>query len=829
MLGHYLLVALRNFLRAPFVTLVNALTLALGLVCFLTAYGIVGFWERSEQHFANSSRTSVITTNVTPRVGGGGGGAGPRSNPYVAQYLKTDFPQVDSIARARVAGVNLAVSIDDRIVRLFNVSVDTEFLDIFDLPFVAGDPENALGQPRSAVLTKEASQRLFGDENPMGQTLLVRNLLEVTVTGVIDAIPEPSHMGRSATATLQFDMLTSMDISDWFDDNARDPNTPPPPENWLATGVVTYVMLPSDGSFSAADLDRQLNDFITRHAPPLQLGWADVELGLMPVTEVLGKSNTGTFLLRDSGLTVSTALLLLGGLVLAVACINYANLATARVIGRVRGVGLRKAVGARATQIMGQYLFEVALLTTGALLVALLSIALITPLLENSSGIDLRLSLFGGAGIWISLIGLTALVTVIAGAYPAFVLSHVRPVLALRAGRMQLGARFLPTLLVGVQFTVASFLLITVAVIYLQNQDLKRTGLGIASDPLLTIQNDRAITKLDPNTLHDELLRLPQVSAVGSMAWAPWTMYHSGSLSRSSEESAAERLIFRYIVGYDFFSAFEIPLLAGRVFDREYADTFVSQEEQKIVVDRALIEEFGFGSPESAVGEVVYLPYRLTAGFGGTAAQPMRIIGVVETQPLAMVGTGATSTMYTFADRLPVQIVRISASDVSGALDGIDTLWERLAPGFAINRRFVDDNFNRSYENFMRISQAFGLLSLLALLISTIGLFAMASLITNRRAHEIAVRKTLGANRRQMITMLLRSFSGPVLVANIIAWPLAYIAARTYLDAFIYPIALTPVPFIVCLLFTVLMAWLVVGGQAWRAASLQPANVLHSE
>jgi putative ABC transport system permease protein len=402
-------------------------------------------------------------------------------------------------------------------------------------------------------------------------------------------------------------------------------------------------------------------------------------------------------------------------------------------------------------------------------------------------------------------------------------------VLGLRAGRVNIGPRFLATLLVGIQFTVASFLLIVVTVTHLQNEELEQTGLGVTSDPLLVLANNRAVTKVDPQTLRDELLRLPQVSAVGSMAWAPWTIYHILSLSRSPEETATERLIFRYIVGYDFFSAFEMPLLAGRVFDREHADRPVPQEVQNIVVDRALIEEFDLGSAAHAVGQIVYIPKRLTAGFGGTAAQPLRIVGVVETRPLAVMGSGPTSTIYTFAESLPMQIARISATDVSGALDEIDALWERLAPGFAIERRFVDDYFEQSYANFTRISQIFSGLALLALLISTIGLFAMALLVANRRAHEIGVRKTLGAGTGRMIAMLLRSFSAPVLAANVAAWPLAYIAARMYLDAFIYPMDLTPAPFIACLSFTVAIAWLVVGGQTWRAASLRPADVLRSE
>ncbi len=829
MYRHYLLVALRNARRAPFTTAINVLTLALGFACFLTTYGVVGFWNRSEQHFANFARTYVVTTSVTPREGGAGGGTNPVSNPYIAQYLKTDFPQVAAVARARVAGARTPVGVDERVERLFNVSVDPEFLQIFDLPVIAGDSQAALREPRSAVLTRDAATRLFGSADAIGRSLLLQNLLEVTVRGVIDPIPEPSHMGRSATAGLRFDLLTSMDVFDWFEANGRNPNLPPPPENWLATGITTYVMLPADGSFPAAELGGQLTEFVARHAPPLQLGFADVVLGLMPVAEVLGRSSLGTFFLRDTGVTVPTALLLLGALVLGVACVNYANLATARATGRARDVGLRKVFGARASQVIAQHLFEAALLTTAAFAVAFATVALLTPVLRTAAGIDLGLTLFEDARVWAQLAVVAALVAALAGAYPAFVLSRFRPVLTLRAGKLRFGARSLATLLVAVQFAVSSFLLITVAVIYLQNQELKRTGLGITSDPLLVVQNDRTVTKVDPSTLRDELLRLPQVSAVGSMAWAPWTIYHLLSLSLAEEQGTPERLIFRYIVGYDFFPVFQIPVLAGRVFDREHADMPRPQEPQNIVVDRALIEEFQLGSPSEAVGQLVYIPKRLTAGFGGGGAQPMRIVGVVETQPLAVMGTGAQSTIYTFADPLPVQIVRIAASDVGGGVAAIDDLWGRLAPGVAIERRFVDDFFNQSYENFARINQTFTGLTSLALLISTIGLFSMALLVANSRAHEVGVRKTLGASTLQMIVLLLKSFSGPVVLANVIAWPLAFMMARTYLNAFIYPIDLTPLPFVACLVITLAVAWLVVAAHTFRAAALKPANVLRAE
>ena len=208
---------------------------------------------------------------------------------------------------------------------------------------------------------------------------------------------------------------------------------------------------------------------------------------------------------------------------------------------------------------------------------------------------------------------------------------------------------------------------------------------------------------------------------------------------------------------------------------------------------------------------------------------PLTIVGVVESRPMHFIGGGATSGMYRYGEILENAVARISASDVSGAVEGITALWRQLAPNNPLNMRFTDDLFNESYETFGRVSQIFVGLAIFAFIISTVGLFAMAVQVANRRLGEIGVRKTMGATTPEIVKMLLVDFSKPVIVANIIAWPLAFLAAVTYLNAFIHRIPLTPVPFVVSLIVTLGVAWLAVGGQAYRAARVRPAEVLRYE
>jgi putative ABC transport system permease protein len=426
---------------------------------------------------------------------------------------------------------------------------------------------------------------------------------------------------------------------------------------------------------------------------------------------------------------------------------------------------------------------------------------------------------------------LASAVTLLAGAYPALVLARVRPMFALRAIRLRMARRILLSLLVGLQFAAASVLLTAVIVVYLQNQELRRTGLGIAADSLLVIENRTDITHIDQDTLRNEVLRLPRVRGVTAMSRPPFESTGGGVFARSPDDEAVQKLVEPYQVSYGFADVFDQRLLAGRVFerDRDVAAAGRAGEQPKFVVNRAFIEELGFASPEAAVGELVYVPKKFAAMYGmGTSALPRQIIGVVENKPLRLSGA-ERANVYSLGTALPYTIVRIPREDVAAALGDVDALWKRLAPGIAPQRRFVDEMFEQQYATFARIADAFAAFCGFALVIAAVGLFAMSQVVAARRTHEIGVRKTLGAATAQIVFMLLKSFSLPVIVASVAAWPIAFIAMRLYLDRFVSPIELNALPFIGGLLAMLSIAWLAVGAHTMRAARTIPARVLRQE
>jgi putative ABC transport system permease protein len=833
MLKHYLAVALRNLRASPLASTMNVVTLALGIACFVIAYAFVLFWSTAERQFANADRIAVFTMSLKLKGDQFSYEGDPRLPAIAAKYLKEDFPAIEKIARAAGIGENTMIASGERALRAPAAAADAELLELFELPFVAGDARNALRSPRSVVLKKDFAAKLFGTESALGQSVRIGNVVDATVTGVIDAIAEPSHMGRSKLATLQFDFLTSYDVIEALDDSRRPANAPAPTENWTESKAVTYALLPADGSFTLAQLKAQMPDFTRRHVPADLSNFAQIKHEAINLRDVFVHSANDKTFIEGAGVTLSGMLLTLGALVLGVACVNYANLATARAARRTREVGLRKALGAQREQVAIQSLVEAGLLTLISVVVALAIVRASMPLLHTLIAADLGAILFAGSRFWLFLAAVIVVVTFAAGAYPALVLSNVRPVSALRASRAQLGSKWLSTLMIGSQFAVASFLLIVVTIATLQNRHLVRTSLSPGSDPIVMIENSPG-TNVDSATLRAELARLPQVKAVSEIAQAPWVSLSGSLWSKSPDQGAPTTLVMGQVSGFDFFSVFDIPLVAGRLYSRAHGDEARERAPnaapdskpstpQPIVVDRGFVEQFGFSSPEAAIDQLVYSP-------GDGRSDAAQIIGVVENHRFIFFGVmKTTGTMYPLRSGLDYQIVRVSRDDVAGGLAAIDRVWKQLAPSVAVSRRFVDDYFNDVYEFYLVLSRVLTGLALLAFGISLTGLFGMATLIAGRRMREVGVRKVHGASGARMVGMLLSSFSMPVLVANLVVWPLAYIAARKYLDAFQAPIAVTPLPFLLSLAITLAIAWLAVGTQTVHAARARPADVLRYE
>jgi putative ABC transport system permease protein len=828
-LEHYVIQALRSFWRFRVTSLVNLLGLSLALVCFIATYLFLdSLLQTGDREFKSSSRTYVLTqelwTTPTSRMIP----AFPQVAPPAAKYLRADLPGLEAVARAVNVG-SIAAAAGDRTAYLDTVAVDPDFLRIFDLKPLEGDLRQALSSTSSAIITAGAAMRLFGTRDVVGRPVLLQNRSQVTISAVIDALPAGSHMEESKTAMLPFEMLLPMSFLKTFNSSGAfgflsDPDS----DNWGNDVYWTYVLLPKDGSVGPAQLQETLRALPARHAAKDQIISV---FGAVPLVRVRLAALEAS--LSSSHTSATTTPFLLDTLILVIACLNYANLAVAIATTRAREIGVRKVLGATQPHLMRQYLVEAGLLGAAALILVLIGTALAVPAMNRTFGLEFHLSALAQPQLWALVLLLLAIISLVGGAYPAFALSRVRPVESLRAGTVRAGPRFVPTILVGVQFAAASFLLVVALLVSAQNHVLQRIGLDAGRDPVVNLDNDVRQLGISLDSLRSELLRdrhIKAVSAANTPAWQSGGSHQA--LRRTSDPLAATVVTMLNFVYYDFFSATGIRMLAGRDFARQHADEFNPDPSRQhgapsVIIDYALVQQLGWSSPGQAVDQTIYMASPWNPNDPGRA---MHVIGVAENGYPRLVGPNADSNMYVLNSAAPlVPYIRIARDNIPAALAHIDAVWKRLVPKVPIHRSFSDELFNEAYEFYASISSVVMGLTAFAFAIAVMGLIGMAIHSTSRRLREIGIRKTLGATARRVVLMLLRDFSKPVLIANLVAWPFAFLLGRLYYSMFTRHAQISPWPFLLSLVITVAIAWLAVGAQALRAASVKPALVLHGE
>ncbi|MGH8220608.1 MAG: ABC transporter permease [Steroidobacteraceae bacterium] len=821
MLGHYLRTIAHNLAHSKLVTLMHIVGLGVGLACFIVTFVFIQELRTSDTQFRASGRIYAITqemwmgTAANPVVP-----ASPGVTPVAAPYIRTDFPQLEAVARAVRFGLpgsgRVAVSSGGHNLFLYDVMVDPDFFRIFNLPFVAGDRAAALAGSDGAIITEAAARRVFGATNVLGRRLLIDNQTWITIKAVIAGVPQPSHMGDAEQSILRFDILTRLTpkalgraATDWDENNS-----------------FTYVLLPKHG-FTAQQLRAGLRDFSARHMPRAQ---GHSLFGVVPVSSIQLSALAGE--IGDSGISVVASLALLDALVLLVACFNYASLATAVALRRGREIALRKIVGANRGQLVLQCLLEAAAVSVLAVALAFVLVLAATPLLDTVLLLKLQLSQLARPGFWLFLVSLIALTTVLAGAYPALILSRLSPAQALRSDSPRTGSRWAFKTLVGAQFAAAGFLMVMVLVVRDQNELMGKSLPALMRNPTVVITTDLLSTKVNEKTLRSELERSPYIRSVGTTNTIPWGggCCWLFNVTRSPSPGQREIQVAANRVGYDFFETIGLKLLAGRAFDRNRADEadrarafYSSAGEIKVIIDESLAAKFGWSDPGEAVGKTVY-----RAPLFGAFTTPLRIIGVVDNGAPRLTTVGATdSNLYLLMPSLAgYPIVRIDPQHIRAALAHIESSWHVLAPTVPLEWRFSDELFGEAFETFTAVSAVMTGLAAFAFAIALIGLAGMALHVTNSRLHELGIRKTLGATPRQVIELLLLDFAAPVAIANLITWPFAWLAARAYLSLFLARIDLTPVVFIASLAATVAIACLAVGGQALRASRVEPATAL---
>ncbi|MCJ7488133.1 MAG: ABC transporter permease [Candidatus Aminicenantes bacterium] len=777
----YFRVAVRKFRRQKFGAFINLSGLAAGLaVCIL-----ISLWVRDElgydKYLTNRDHLYLLTIEhpngvLDPNV------------PYaLPPALAREYPEIRQYSRIYKRGMITTCSFSYQPesgprIMYYEDSVnlvDAGFFSMFSFPFIHGDPANALLDPNSLVLRDEAARKYFGDENPVGKKMTFNNRQDFIVSGVI-RVPANSHLRPDFVA-----LITDALAEDW---DWRDPS---------------YVLL--DPKTSLASFREKIAGSFNKsfpHPPP-----GIFKVGLLPVANVYLGFGRMPYIYMFSVIAV---------FILAIACINYMNLATARAGSRGREVGLRKVVGAGRGQLIQQFLGEALLMSVLAFGLALALALVLLPFMNGLTGKSL--TLFSGKSPLLLgyLLGLTVLVGLVAGSYPALLLSARRPVDALRVS-LSFRSRRSPFRVVSVvgQFTISVLLIACTAVVFRQLNYIRNSPLGMSVDNVLQVRNNPSLQR-GFDGFKRELLLNPRVLSVTRSQDVPFNEdYKTGGVEWDGKDPALMPLVRYSITDFDLFETFGMEFAAGRSFSAD-----LPGDRANYVINQKAATYMGLKEP---VGQ------RLR--FGG---QEGRIIGVVKDYHHVSLHREILPQVFTINPRFttgPIKFVfiKLAPGDLQETLRAIREAAGKYAPDYPFEAAFLDRGTAALYESEQRLGKIFTAFAFLAIFISCLGILGLAVYSAEQRTKEIGVRKVLGSSVPGIVALLSKRFSLWVLGGNLIAWPIAYYAMHRWLRGFAYRTGIGLDVFILAGLISMFAAALPIVYQSLKAAVANPVKALRYE
>jgi putative ABC transport system permease protein len=831
---NYLTVGFRSLMKHRGYAFINILGLALGLAACL----LILLWVRYELSYdaalPASDRVYQLQNWYSASEDEPAGGQ-QMTSIASAMALKKDFPEIEALV---YLGNNNPVIIQNGEATTADhfVFADGNIFDVLKLPLVRGDRRTALASPNSLVLTVSEAARRFGSADPIGRTLTLvfaGKSTDYRVTGVV-ADPHHSHLALSIVA--RYDP-----VSYWS-------SNPKYLTQWAPKNGWAYIKLRPGADVAA--IMRRMPAWEKRNIPDEMSGGRRSNLGdsndwkLINIRDVhLGEAQRGSMTPGNDRKTLLT-FALVALMILGVAVINYTNLATARASQRAREVALRKVVGASRTQLILQFLTESVLLAALAMIVALALVEALLPALNVFLKTDMKLVYLGSEGLLSPAVMLTFLVGAAGGLYPAFYLSRFRPAAILKANVAAIdgsGSFTLRTALVVVQFAVSIGLIVCTAVIYAQTVYARTADPGYKREGLIQIDNvgRRAIRPVIETLLH-EIRGIDGVRSAGrsTIGVATFPMENMTVQAPGAAEGFELNL---YRVDPAFFPTMGIRLAAGRNFqvgratDDSTLEGLPPSDEvvaalahrgYSVVLNEFAARGLGFRAPGDAVGKVLMADDGDVDANGRT---PITVVGVVKDSRFRSIREPVEPIVFLYDRYQPSWLLVRFTGAPAPVLARIESVWKRIAPDVPFTAKFSDDIVRNLYDAEQAKADIFAAFSALAVVIASMGLFGLASFTAERRTKEIGIRKALGARSRDIVQLLVWQFAKPVVLANLVAWPAAWWAMRSWLNGFDARIGLGPAPFLLAGGLALLIAVGTIAAHALRVARANPIHALRYE
>lgn len=785
MLKNYFKIAYRNLTRYKAFTIINILGLAVGLACTI----LILLWVQDELSFDKFNKNAEIIYRVVEIQHYAGGNIFPVAvtpGP-LAESLKDNFPEIINATRFNYSGRILRYN--DKIFNETVAFADPSFLKIFSYPVVTGNTDNILNDLHSILLTEKAAHKYFGNENPVGKTIVIDDSLSLKVTGVLQDIPTNSH--------LRFDFLVPFEF---LKNLGRDL------DQWGNNSFYTYVQLQQNSK--VPDVNKKIKDEIRKHNEG-----SVTDLVLQQLLKIhlysAGKYTADIGWLGNIEYVNIFSLVAL--IVLFIACINFMNLSTARATKRAKEVGMRKVIGAERLQIVKQFYIESILFAFIALLIALAISDLLLNAFNNLSGKEISLSSLGSTTI-IGFIVLTILTGIIAGSYPAIYLSSFLPIKVLKSdSAISGGGSFFRKILVVTQFSLSLILIIGTLIISSQLNYIKSKDLGFNRENVIALNLNNSI-RANFETVKNELMQNPKIISVTASTVNPMYLMNSTSNFDWEGKNEKEEILIHFLFSdRDLVNTFKMKMVEGRFFSKDFGS-----DTSSIVINEEAAKIIGMKDP---VGKSLTM-----------WGDKLTIIGVVKNFNFKPLDTKIEPLVIRYTDDLLFSMfVRVKPGGLTGTIDYIKDVYKTFSPSAPFDYHFLDEDFENLYKSETRMQTIFSYFAIFAIIISCLGLFGLTSYIAERRTKEIGIRKVLGANVLNLSYLLSLQFTKWVLISNLIAWPVAYILMNKWLQDFAYRVDISLWLFPLSGLLVLVVALLTVSYQAIKAALVNPVKSLKYE
>ena len=804
MLGSFFINAIRNMKKHSGYLILNITGLTIGLTSFLliTIYVLNELsFDRFHKNYEN-----IYRIKVKGLMAGATLDQAITAAP-MAQAILADYPEISHAVRINRSGAWLVKYGETRFNEDGVLFADSSFFSVFDFKLLRGDPKTALANPRSMILTEKFAKKYFGDEDPMGKRIsLEADTNLYTITGVIQNIPANSHF--------RFDMLGS--LNSLGDSRSME---------WLNHNYYTYIVLKE--GIKKSVIESKLPEVVLKYVGPQIKKYIGITIEdfqkagnqfgyeLEPLKDIHLKGAPQYQLEPSGSLTTVYIFAVIALLILIIAIINYINLATAKSAGRAKEVGIRKVSGSDKAGLIFQFIGESLLIVAIAAVIASLLVLVLTPAFNNLIGKEISLTLFSGYKGFLGLIALVILVGIAAGAYPAFVLASFNPVEVLK-GTLNPGSisKTLRGILVVFQFAVSVVIIIGAIVVYRQLNFMTSADMGIDKDNLLVIRRPDALgNKLE--SFKEQILQIPCVEKIANAMAIPGTKnFNNNAFFLDNDPTKATYLINQDRVSFGFAEVMGIKLAQGRFFSKDYGTDTTA-----VMINQTAVKFLGLTDP---VGKYILQPS------GPGKFDKFRIVGVLKDFNIASLHEKITPVCFTLmrGNYEGYLCIRLNGKNTQGIIRLIENVWKDYSNRQPFQYSFFADEFNKNYETELKTGRIFILFSVLAILIACLGLIGLITYMTTIRTREVGIRKTFGATKGLIVTLLSREVVILILISSLVAYPVAYFGIKFWLESFAEKITVSPFIYIIASITGLAIGWLSIIYQALKAAAYNPAESL---